>query len=145
MSINLSVELLRLRVEAGLTQREAAARAGYHHHAVLHWERGATVPSVEDLVNLLQVYGKRLDIVDLHAPAPRPGPDYRRIPLDEERRKQLRALRERRRISRPKLAEALGVPTDSIRSYEIGRTTPTVCFVARWEAFLADRGAAVAA
>lgn len=53
----LSENLKAARKSAGLTQREAAERAGVTEQAVSGWERGANPPKEENIEALATVYG----------------------------------------------------------------------------------------
>lgn len=53
--------LRRCRLDAGLTQRELAARAGTSAAAICFYERGERVPRTDTLVRLVAAAGATLD------------------------------------------------------------------------------------
>ena len=46
INVALALQLRLLRIEAGLSQDELAARLGVHRNTVYHWERGCGLPTV---------------------------------------------------------------------------------------------------
>ena len=74
--------LRRARHQAGLTQREAAARAGVQQSVVSAYESGAREPSLATLASLVEACGVGLELhlADLPAGAPgHRGPVGRRL------------------------------------------------------------------
>ena len=64
-------ELMReLRIDAGLSQRALAGRAGTSQPAVARYERGLTTPSWETLERLVAACGRRLNVSAELAPDP---------------------------------------------------------------------------
>jgi len=57
----LAERLQRARKGAGLSQREAASRAGLSHTAVSKWEKGELKPSSAHLIRLAKLYGVRTE------------------------------------------------------------------------------------
>lgn len=53
--------LRQARDRLGLTQTEAAEKIGLSYAAIGQWERGETIPELENLVPCAQVYGASLD------------------------------------------------------------------------------------
>lgn len=54
-------QLRRLRILAGLTQKEAAAKIGCNPTNITHWERGRTIPRMSRLKKIAEVYGCPID------------------------------------------------------------------------------------
>lgn len=53
--------LLKLRLESGLTQEELAGRIGISNRAVSKWENGASKPSAKHLISLSEALKVSLD------------------------------------------------------------------------------------
>lgn len=70
--------LRQLREAAGLTQIQLALRVGVTQGTIAHWERGARLPQVENLVKISNVLGCGVDeLLGLGAAQePAPGPEY---------------------------------------------------------------------
>lgn len=51
------ISLKAARVNAGLTQVEAAKRLGIQKAVLIAWERGAVQPSAQDVIKMCQLYG----------------------------------------------------------------------------------------
>lgn len=49
------------RTRAGLTQKQAAARAGLNPMQISHWERGVKAPTLASAANLAAAYGCSID------------------------------------------------------------------------------------
>ncbi len=49
--------LVRARIEAGLTQKQLAARIGKPQSAIARWENGTNIPKLETLQQLAEVLG----------------------------------------------------------------------------------------
>lgn len=58
--MTITIELQRIRKDAGLTQAEVAERAGTSQPAVNRYERGEVTPSVQTLERLLEACGYQL-------------------------------------------------------------------------------------
>lgn len=74
--------LQRVRVRAGLTQAELAARAGTSQATVCAYERGTKEPGAATLARLVEAAGARLVAEPVRAAAPPP----RRVLADRGRR-----------------------------------------------------------
>lgn len=57
------IALMQIRHQAGLTQREVAERARVSSRSVSNWERGASVPSVADVIAVADAVGYRVALV----------------------------------------------------------------------------------
>lgn len=57
----ISENLLRFRVQAGLTQAQLAEKLNYSDKAVSKWERGESVPDVRILMQIADIYNIKLD------------------------------------------------------------------------------------
>lgn len=49
------------RKELGLTQEQAAEMLGVSRQAVVNWERGETLPDIENVIKLADIYGVTVD------------------------------------------------------------------------------------
>lgn len=49
------------RKELGLTQEQAAEMLGVSRQAVANWERGETLPDIENVIKLADIYGVTVD------------------------------------------------------------------------------------
>ena len=58
----ISAELVRARVRAGLSQAELAARMGTSQSAIARLESGQTLPSTKSLVRYAQATGSRFHV-----------------------------------------------------------------------------------
>ncbi len=58
---NLSINLIRYRKSANLTQAEIAEKLNYSDKAVSKWERGESVPDLYVLKQLADFYGVKID------------------------------------------------------------------------------------
>jgi len=75
--VDVATLLRRCRVDAGLTQRQLAARAGTSAAAICHYERGTRVPRADTVVRLVAATGATLTW------------EARRFPLDAATRDAL--------------------------------------------------------
>jgi len=60
----LRITLEAARVNAGLTQPQAAQAVGVSVATILKWEKGTTVPPVDKAEQLIKLYGLRFDDVN---------------------------------------------------------------------------------
>ena len=49
------------RVNAGLTQKEAAAELGISNKTLCKWETGATMPDIRQASALCELYGRKIE------------------------------------------------------------------------------------
>lgn len=61
----LKITLKAARVNAGMTQNDAAERAGVTVQTICNWENGKTTPSPLDLLGLSSIYGVNVDNIFL--------------------------------------------------------------------------------
>ena len=61
MCMKIAEEICRLRSAAGMSQEELAAKLEVSRQSVSKWETGASVPDVEKLIKLAQLFGVTLD------------------------------------------------------------------------------------
>ena len=59
--MKLEENLVRLRKEHGLSQRDLAEKLNVSRQAVSRWEQGTAMPSADNLISLSQLYGITLD------------------------------------------------------------------------------------
>lgn len=64
MEGKLRITLEAARVNAGLTQPQAAQAVGVSVATILKWEKGTTVPPVDKAEQLIRLYGLRFDDVN---------------------------------------------------------------------------------
>lgn len=64
MEGKLRITLEAARVNAGLTQPQAAQAVGVSVATILKWEKGITVPPVDKAEQLIRLYGLRFDDVN---------------------------------------------------------------------------------
>jgi transcriptional regulator with XRE-family HTH domain len=57
----LGASLKEARKESGKTQADAAVHLDVTHSAIGQWERGLTLPSLTNLINIAELYGASLD------------------------------------------------------------------------------------
>ena len=57
----LKISLKSARVNAGLTQKDAAAKLGVSNKTLLSWERGTSFPSANKIEMLCCLYGVNYD------------------------------------------------------------------------------------
>lgn len=60
------ITLRAARVNAGMTQAEAAKSAGVDKATIVNWERGKTSPRIDDIKNLCKIY--KIDLNNLILP-----------------------------------------------------------------------------
>lgn len=56
------------RVNARLKQKEAADRIGVTVQTLLNWEKGRTVPTIDNAIKMCEVYGIDLDHLNFFKP-----------------------------------------------------------------------------
>ena len=56
-AVDIGKYLAELRKYYGVTQEELAVRVGVTRQAVSKWETGTTIPDIEILMNLSEIYG----------------------------------------------------------------------------------------
>lgn len=61
----LQITMKAARVNADLTQNEAASRIGVDRTTIVKWESGKTIPSVPKLKMMAEVYGISVDNIFL--------------------------------------------------------------------------------
>ena len=61
----IQISLKAARVNAGLTQEEAAKRLQITKQTLLNWEKGMSEPSISQARQLEQIYGLALDYIFL--------------------------------------------------------------------------------
>ena len=62
----MSIEFNNLKIyrtQCGYTQEEVAEKLGVSRQAVAKWERGETVPDIENCIALADMYGTTVDIL----------------------------------------------------------------------------------
>lgn len=64
MEGKLRITLEAARVNAGLTQPQAAQAVGVSVATILKWEKGTTVPPVDKAEQLIKLYGLHFDDVN---------------------------------------------------------------------------------
>ena len=57
MDKELKITLASARVNAGLTQWQASIKLGVSKRTLSNWERGVTVPSVDKIDSICDLYG----------------------------------------------------------------------------------------
>ena len=79
--MKIAEEICRLRAAAGMSQEELAAKLEVSRQSVSKWETGASVPDVEKLVKMAELFGVTLDeLVTGKAPEP-VEPEVKRMTL----------------------------------------------------------------
>lgn len=57
------------RINAGLTRKDVAERLKISVSAISYWERGITIPTLENMVELKKMYNKSIDwLIGLEKP-----------------------------------------------------------------------------
>lgn len=56
------------RVNARLKQKEAADKIGVTVQTLLNWEKGRTVPTIDNAIKMCEVYGVDLDNLNFFKP-----------------------------------------------------------------------------
>jgi transcriptional regulator with XRE-family HTH domain len=81
MYMKIAEEICRLRAAAGMSQEELAAKLEISRQSVSKWETGASVPDVEKLVKMAELFGVTLDeLVTGNRPEPM-KPEEKRMTL----------------------------------------------------------------
>lgn len=65
---NLKISLEAARVNAKLTQREAAEGVGVTVQTLINWEKGRTSPMIDKAIALCNLYGIDLDNLIFYTP-----------------------------------------------------------------------------
>lgn len=60
------ISLKAARTNKGLTQKEAAKKAGISEATIIRWEKGRTAPDVRQLKRLCSVYDLTIDDIFLN-------------------------------------------------------------------------------
>lgn len=55
------ISLAAARVNANMTQKEAAERIGVTPQTIFNWEKGCSEPSIQQAIKLSEVYGIPID------------------------------------------------------------------------------------
>ena len=63
MTEQLQITLAAARVNAGMTQDEAATRLGVNRNTIIKWESGKVIPRTPQMMALSQVYGVPIDAI----------------------------------------------------------------------------------
>ena len=118
---------LRLaRIEAGLTQAQAADRLGISAQTIRNWEAGRHEPgpsALSDLSVLYEVGSAELsEILRVIEATPEPALRYDRIPVDPDK---LRESRIRSGHTQAEAAAQIGLSENSIGRYENGQARPS--------------------
>lgn len=61
----IQISLAAARVNAKMTQEEAAKRMKIGKRTIINWEKGASIPSFSDMSMLSQIYGIPVDNIFL--------------------------------------------------------------------------------
>ena len=61
----MTVSLKAARVNAGLTQKDAAARVGVSERTLNKWENGKSFPTIDRFIGLCHLYGVQTDDICL--------------------------------------------------------------------------------
>ena len=61
MCMKIAEEICRLRSAAGMSQEELAAKLEVSRQSVSKWETGASIPDVEKLIKMAELFGVTLD------------------------------------------------------------------------------------
>lgn len=64
----MAITIKAARVNAGLTQKEAAQKLGVSEDVVSNWERGLTVPRIDQIPAIEAAYGLRYNQIRFFAP-----------------------------------------------------------------------------
>lgn len=119
MSISASDILLRVRRNAGLTQRELAARAGTSQPAIARMESGRASPTFDTLTRLVAAAGFDLQVTLVPRSPPDPVIDRYKRDLDRTllRENLSRSVEERMQT----LVELQDFAAEALRAGEPGR------------------------
>ncbi len=63
MDTNLKISLAAARVNAGMTQKEAAQKLGISNRTLISWERGESYPSVIQADKIYMLYDRPKDSI----------------------------------------------------------------------------------
>ncbi len=66
------------RKQNGFTQEQVAEKLNVSRQAVAKWERGETIPDIENCIALADMYGTTLDMLVRHTGVPCDSPDGRK-------------------------------------------------------------------
>ncbi len=134
----LAAAIRERRKELGLTIRSAAERARIGPSTLSRWEAGTRVPMVPELESLLKTLGysesemNRI-LVSIDAPrAVRAARDLQGLNDVPTGGDLLRALRRRRRITLPMLAEQLNVAPSTVSRWESSIAHPSPASLAKY-------------
>lgn len=58
---NIPSQLIKRRIELGMTQEEVCKLTGQHVTALSHWETGHRVPTIQNLIELSRALGCPID------------------------------------------------------------------------------------
>lgn len=107
-----------MRLDQGLTQKQAGQKLRANHRTVANWEKGRTAPAARHLPALRRFLGRE----------PEPEP----VTFPE----RLQAVRSRLGLTQRALAAALGIDRSTVQDWEVGRSQPMRRLAMRLEAFL---------
>ena len=150
-------DLKELRIQLGITLREAAKWLKVSDASIGFWERGKIKPASDVLFNYEQFLQ---DVIDGKI-KPQISPNAGRNFQEESRQralaepqftiadafselptetniKELRELRSRFRISYSEAAKWLKISRAILKNYETGRTKPSINFLVKYKQFLQD-------
>lgn len=98
--MKLNERLFELRRRAGLSQEELAAKIGVSRQAVGKWENGTSVPELEKLLTLSELYGVTVgELIGAETPPERQGTALGQTPDAGELEELLRGLGEQQRAA----------------------------------------------
>lgn len=60
---NIQITLEAARVNAGLTQEQAAINMGVDRSTIRRWEKGQKLPAIDDCKRLAEIYGIPFDFI----------------------------------------------------------------------------------
>lgn len=63
--MGIKISMAAARVNAGLKQKELAAKCGVSESTVINWEKGKSTPHIKRLPKLEKAYGISLDYVKI--------------------------------------------------------------------------------
>ena len=62
---DVQISLAAARVNAGMTQAEAAKEMGVSKQTIINWEKGRNVPSIPDMLRISSIYNISQDYIFL--------------------------------------------------------------------------------